>query len=395
MKMMILIFNLVFLLNSLFASDIPLPNWVDLNREKKVIEEFPKFEKKATQPPSDFRIPAEYEPIHAVAVSYTGYTTMVKDVAKAVSNYAGSYVWVMSGPSSMSGVPNEKYVKFSIPIDTVWMRDYGPFGLSKSMENVAIVDTVYRHYQYRTNDDAVPKKIGQIQNLSVYQAPLILDGGNFMVDSKGNLFMTERTYMWNSSKSKEEVNNILRNYFKVKNIHTFEYAGYPNEPLDGTGHVDMFIKLLSDDVVLIADCDTEPFKTTFNKAVEFFKHKTSPNGGNYKILRVKSYYRNGVYYTYTNSLIVNGNVLMPVYSNFPQDNSLAKSVYESVGLRVITINSDASISAGGSIHCITQTIPDIGKIIKREKIEIVKPVNNIDIFPLDKLIKASDYFIPN
>lgn len=374
-----------------FSQEQPLPKWIDEKREKRLIDSFPDFETK-TIPPLDFRTPAEYEPVHAVVVSYTGYTTMIKEIAKSVSNYAGSYVWVMSGPSSMAGVPQDKYVNFSIPIDTVWMRDYGPFGISKQKEKIAIVDTVYRHYQYRVNDDKVPQKIGSIQRIDVYQLPLILDGGNFMVDSKGNLYTTERTYIWNSSKSKDEVNNLLRNYFKVKEIFVFEYAGFPNEPLDGTGHIDMFMKLLSDDTVLIADCDTEPFKTTFNKAVEFFKSRKAPNGKDYRILRTKSYYKNGVYYTYTNSLIVNGNVLMPTYSNYYQSNLDAKAVYESAGLRVISINSDASIVAGGSIHCVTQTIPDIGRIIKREEVEFLKEVK-VELNPIDGIINSATKII--
>ena len=377
----------------LYSDDAPLPNWIDVKRERKVIYA-PLQISTSVVPPQDFRIPAEYEPIHAVLVSYTGYTTMIKEIAKLVSSYADAYVWVMSGPSTMSGVPADRYVNFKIPIDTVWMRDYGPFGLSKRMESVAIVDTIYRHYQYRVKDDAVPEKIAKVQGLNLYQAPLILDGGNFMVDSKGNLFMTERTYFWNRSKSRQEVDDILRKYFKVKNIYTFEYAGYPGEPLDGTGHIDMFIKLLSDDVVVIADCDSEPFKTTFNKAVDFFKNKTAPTGKIYTILRVKSYYSGGVYYTYTNSLIVNGNIIMPIYSKYAQSNYDAKSVYESAGFRVITINSDASISSGGSVHCVTQTIPDIGKIIKREESsEFLKEVKHIPLDPLDKILNISNHFI--
>ncbi len=373
-----------FSISNIYSGEIPLPNWVDTNREKKVVDYFPEISVKI-YPSDDFRMPAEYEPVYAVVMSYTGYTTMIREIAKAVSNYANAYVWVMSGPSSISGVAGEKYVNFSIPVDSVWMRDYGPFGISKQRQNIAIVDTIYRHYQYRKNDDAVPTKISQIQKLAVYPAPIILDGGNFMVDSKGNLFMTERTYIWNSSKPKEEVNNILKNYFKIKNIYTFEYAGYPNQPIDGTGHIDMFMKLLKDDTVLIAECDTEPFKTTFNKASEFFQNRIAPNGNRYKILRVKSYYNNGVYYTYTNSLIVNGNVIMPVYSNYTKSNLEAKAIYESVGFRVITVNSDASISNGGSIHCVTQTIPDVGKIIEKIDVETVKAVNEV-INPATRII---------
>ncbi len=360
----------------LFSLDIdnPLPNWLDLKRETKQTD-FVSIPKTKAIPPSDFRIPAEYEPTSAVLMSYAGYTTMLKEIAKAVSNYAKAYVWVMSGPSSIAGVDKDKYVNFSIPIDTVWMRDYGPFGLSKKMEKVGLVDTIYRHYQYRTNDDVVPQKVAQTQNFSVYGADIILDGGNFMVDSYGNLYMTERTYMWNSGKSKDEVNSILKNYFKVKNIYTFDYAGYPGEPYDGTGHIDMFMKLLNDDTVLIAKNDKEPFKTVFDKAAKFFEDRKAPNGKKYTVLRIDGYYTNNVWYTYTNSLIVNGYVLMPTYSKYSSANSEAQKLYESAGLKVIPINSDQSITAGGSIHCVTQVIPDIGKILKREgNIEVLKEV---------------------
>lgn len=373
----------------------PLPKWLDEKREKKIVDSFPEFDVKITPPP-DFRTPAEYEPVYAVLVSYTGYTAMIKEIAKAVSNYSSAYVWVMSGPNLIEGVLQDRYVNFPIPIDSVWMRDYGPFGISKQKEKIALVDTVYRHYQYRVNDDKVPQRIASIKKLDIYPVPLILDGGNFMVDSKGNLYTTERTYIWNKTKSRDEVNNILRSYFKVKEIFVFEYAGYPNEPIDGTGHIDMFMKLLDDNTVLIADCEIEPFKKVFDKAADFFRSKIAPNGKEYRVLRVKSHYKNRVYYTYTNSLIVNGNVLMPIYSNYPESNLQARTVYESVGLRVIPINSDSSIMAGGSIHCVTQTIPDIGRVIKNEELEFVKSVevNFSTITPIEKILNMMDNSYP-
>ena len=379
----------VFIISTVFvySTEDPLPNWLDPSRESKKIDNI-EFSKTRIAPPPDFRIPAEYEPVSAVVVSYTGYLSMIKEIAKAVTNYGNAYIWVMSGPSSMNGVPKDKYVNFSIPIDSVWMRDYGPFGISKKMEKVAIVDTVYRHYAYRVNDDRVPKKIGEVQRLSVYATDIILDGGNFMVDSYGNLFTTERTYIWNSNKSKDEVNSILKNYFKVKNIYSFEYAGYPGEPLDGTGHIDMFMKLLNDDTILITETDKEPFKSTFEKATKFFEERKSPNGKKYTILKVPGYYESGVWYTYTNSLIVNGYVIMPVYSKYSYANSYAQKIYEQAGLKVITINSDLSIKAGGSIHCVTQTIPDIGKIPHRElEDEMTKDIEIEELKPKESLIK--------
>jgi hypothetical protein len=112
------------------------------------------------------------------------------------------------------------------------------------------------------------------------------------------------------------------------------------------------------------------------------------------VLRVNGYYDNYVWYTYTNSLIVNGYVLMPIYSKYSSSNIEAQKLYEQAGLKVITINSDNSITAGGSIHCVTQSIPDIGKILKREtQKDLSKELEKKDLTPDESLIKNFESFV--
>ncbi|OGS46842.1 MAG: hypothetical protein A3J79_14405 [Elusimicrobia bacterium RIFOXYB2_FULL_62_6] len=341
-----------------FAKDLsnPLPNWIDSGRERA--DGRPPTRMTRAAVPADFRIPAEYEPVSAVVISWAGYTSMLTAIAKGASGAGRAAVWGVDAPASISGVPASQYSQISAPIDTVWVRDYGPFGISASQSKVGIVDAVYRHYQYRRDDDALPTNLGKAKKITVYGMEIILDGGNLMVDSKGNLYMTKRTYIWNSDKSQAQVDAALKAAFKVKNIYTFEYSGYPDEPADGTGHIDMFMKLLNDHTVLISLADTEPFKSNSEKALAFFKGRTAPDGQPYKILTVKGW-DSGAWYTYTNSLIVNNVVLMPSYSGKTKENAEAEAAYKAgmPGVTVIQINSDSSITAGGSIHCVTQTIP--------------------------------------
>ncbi len=244
------------------------------------------------------------------------------------------------------------------PIDTVWVRDYGPFGIS-GKGKVGIVDAIYRHYQYRRDDDALPVNLGAARKIDVYGMRMILDGGNVMVDSYGNLFMTKRTYIWNSGMSQDQVDSALKDGFKVKNIHTFEYAGYPGQPADGTGHIDMFMKLLNDHTILVSVAATEPFKSNSEKAIAFFKGRTAPDGQPHKIITVKGWMESRTWYTYTNSTIVNNAAIIPSYSGHPQEEAAARAAYESgmPGVTVVPVPSDGSITAGGSIHCTTQTIP--------------------------------------
>ncbi|MDD5210089.1 MAG: agmatine deiminase family protein [Elusimicrobiales bacterium] len=331
----------------------PLPNWIDKSREKADGRAPILAPTVRGVTPSDFRMPAEYEPVSAVAVGWASYTPMLTSIAKAVTGDAKAQLWAVGGPASISGVPATSYSRITAPLDSVWMRDYGPFGVSGGKPG--IVDSIYRHYQYRRNDDAVPGVLGKAKNIGVYAMPIIMDGGNLMVDSAGTLFMTKRTYIWNSNMSEDQVNTHLKNYLKVKKIVTFDYAGYPGEPGDGTGHIDMFLKLLNDNTILVSVADTEPFKSNAEKAIEWFKSNKAPNGQPYKVLPVKGWYTDA-WYTYTNSLVVNKVAIIPSYSNSAEEAN-AKAAYESAGYTVVPVLSDDSIVSGGSIHCVTQTIP--------------------------------------
>jgi agmatine/peptidylarginine deiminase len=360
-----------------FALDLnnPLPNWVDARREKADGKPPVIAAGLKSAPPVDFRIPAEYEPASAVVIGWAGYTPMLTGIAKAAANLAHVQLWAAAGPASIPGVPAASYSRINAPIDSVWMRDYGPFGVSAGQGTAGIVDTTYRHYQQRRNDDAFPANLGKAKKIYVYAMPLILDGGNLMVDSKGDLFMTKRTYIWNSDKSEAAVNSALKSYFNVKNIYTFEYSGFPGEPSDGTGHIDMFMKLLNDHTVLISVADTEPFKSNSEKAMAFFKGKTAPDGVPYKVITVKAWDEGGTWYTYTNSLIVNNVAIIPSYSGHPAEEAAAKAAYEAgiSGVTVVQVPSDDSITAGGSIHCTTQLIPSLPKGMKAAGIFTAAP----------------------
>lgn len=342
-----------------YALDLnnPLPNWLDESREQAHAVKAEDTALRAV-PPAGFRIPAEYEPVGAVVISWAGYTDMLASIAQAVTGPGKAYLYAMQAPGTLPGVPAQRYKALNIPIDTVWVRDYGPFGLT-GPGKLGIVDSVYRHYQYRQDDDAMPANLGRAIGVEVFGVSLILDGGNIMFDTKGNLFMTKRTYIWNSSLSPEQVDAALKAQFKVKNIYTFDYSGYPGEPKDGTGHIDMFMKLLNDHTVLISLADTEPFKSNSEKALAWFKGRTAPDGQPYTIVTAKGWASSGAWYTYTNSLIVNNMVMMPSYSGRQKEEAQAIAAYKAgmPGVNVVPINSDDSITAGGSIHCTTQTIP--------------------------------------
>ncbi len=63
--------------------------------------------------------------------------------------------------------------------------------------------------------------------------------------------------------------------------------------------------------------------------------------------------------TYVNSLLVNEVIFMPTFQ-IPETDKAAAQIYESLGFRVIQLDSKNLSNHGmGSIHCITMTYPKV------------------------------------
>ncbi len=349
---------------TVFASNSTssLPNWIDSEIEIKVLDgNLNASSNFRSNTPKDFRLPAEYEPAQAVVLGNKAYRPMLTSILQNVVKYGNARVWNAGNSLLPFNTPkiNQSVDQIFCGLDSAWMRDYGPIGIVEGKKELAIVDSIYRHWQYRRRDDVFPECLSSKKNLTDFSMNLILDGGNYMVDSAGNLFMTKRTYQWNSNLTKEQVDNILKSSLNVKKIHAIDFAGFPNRPLDGTGHIDMIAKLVNDETVLIVESNHSAYKPTLEKAVSYFQSIKTPKGKNYKIIRVPGFVKGRFWYTYSNSLIVNNLVLVPIYSARPDLNEKAIKAYQRAmpNHKIVGINSDASIVKGGSIHCVTQLIP--------------------------------------
>lgn len=306
---------------------------------------------------ADLRVPAEFEPVQSVVIGWREPLSILKDISRALAEDSTVSVIAADGPRQLANLPRDRYEPVECPLNSIWIRDYGPIGIHSETGQVAFVDAIYRHFSSRRSDDRLPQCLAQKLDFPAVKTDLILDGGNFMTDSAGNLFMTNRTYSWNSRMPRAEVDEQLKKIYGAQKIHVLEYAGSPRAPLDGTGHIDMFAKLLSPDTILISEADSEPFRSVFDAAADYFKKIKTSDGRDYNVVRIGGWYNDGTWYTYTNSLLVNGLALVPEYSGQDEKNEQARAIYESAGFRVRMIPSDKSIVRGGSIHCVTQTIP--------------------------------------
>ncbi len=334
----------------------PLPNWATPEEAELERKADPPDVSPRAAPPSGFRVPAEFEPMQVVVLTWAGDEEMLEGIALAAAT-AGADVWVVGGPSAIPGVPEAKYRRLDFRYNSVWARDYGPVGIDEHEHTLAIVDTTYRHYASRPADDAIPCKLAETVGAACFGTGLILDGGNYMTDGRGNAFLTRRVYDWNRQLSTERVDELLKAYLGAETLHILDYASEGGYPADGTGHLDMFAKLLAPCKVLVAETEDEPYKHVTDAAAEYFAALSCGEGKHYEVSRVRAWSQNGTWYTYTNSLIVNRTVIIPFYRD--GDNDAASRVYRSAlpGYEVVGVFSDSTITMGGSIHCVTKDLP--------------------------------------
>ena len=241
-------------------------------------------------------------------------------------------------------------------INANWTRDYGPVS-NVSMDGlVGLVD--FRYYHGRAYDDAIPGKLADHWGVNDFRPSMSFEGGNFMADPQGTCYATEKIYQQNAGYPAEQIAQWMKEYLGCTQLVAYKWP----KGL-GTGHVDMFSKLMNDTTVLLGEYDPElqPVNAEImEENREMLEAVVTEAGESLEVIRLPLPWDDTeVWYTYTNSLIVNDVVLIPVYSGFKDLEAEALQAYEEAapGLERISINSDSIIPAGGAIHCVTMSVP--------------------------------------
>ena len=343
-----------------YAQEAKQPDWKKLHylSEEEMLSGERSILFNETPPPSGtVRFPAEFEPMQAVTIRYPlGIPT---SLVKQLSERTKVYVIVTSQNQNSAdntfrnascNMSNITY--FNMPTDSYWVRDYGPWYIFNDMEP-AIVDNVYN--RPRQNDNKVPVYMGQQLGLTVYGMNLTHTGGNMMEDGRG-VGVSDELVLDENNNNETNVRNKMRNYLGIDPYHiTIDPQG------DYIAHVDCWGKFLAPDKILIAQLPaSNSHYADYEEVAEFFANTNCCWGYPYKVYRV---YEPGGYTLapYTNSLIVNKTVFVPLGSNNTHNNN-ALAVYQQAmpGYEIIGVtgangtpwqNTDA-------LHCRTRGVMD-------------------------------------
>lgn len=352
-----------------------------------------------TPPGGRLRTMAEWEEIQGLTITWTSYQSTLREIVRAARLETHVYI-VCSDSNTVKNylttynVPLSNISYIIAPYNTVWMRDYGQNTVYKNdVDSLMLVDWIYN--RPRPKDDTLPRVLGRFMNIPLYettQSPydLIHTGGNFMSDGFGTAFSSNLVVDENPQHTVPEIDSIMNWFMGID-----RYIKMPTLPYDGIHHIDMHMKLLDEQTLLMGQY---PVGVSDGPQIEanlqyVLSNYNSKFGTPYKVIRIPQppdqygdYPDNGgAYCTYANAVFVNKTVILPLY--YQQYDTTALRIWHEAlpGYNIVGINCNTIIQASGAIHCITHSIGvDDPLLISHQPLP--NTTNTVTPYPVDAFI---------
>ncbi|MFO7790532.1 MAG: agmatine deiminase family protein [Bacteroidales bacterium] len=312
-------------------------------------------------PPENPRSIAEFEPNEGVIVQANNIGNFqVPDLLLFILAQETT-LYVVCDDQGVADIVTNNFINYGINVnnvefifyhaDTYWTRDYGPWFIEYNDNSVGITNFGYNRDVFY--DNAAPLAIADFFDIESFDMPIVHTGGNYMTDGYGTTASCDVLYYENNCLTENQVHDSLYHYLGLTNYHIL------SDPLNSyLQHIDCWGKFLAPDKIMILEVpsDNSNYQDLENMA-EYWTNQTSPYGNKYQVHRV--FTPNGQ--PYTNSLIVNDKVLVPMNPNFGNDCYLdALDSYQQAmpGYEIIGVPYESWWSMD-ALHCRTNEVPEL------------------------------------
>lgn len=202
-----------------------------------------------------------------------------------------------------------------------WARDGIPVPVMDKSNSLVVVDARYGHY---FEPDA---EIARMFGAGLEKHDFYFEGGNFQANAAGDCMMV------NHGAHVKIPDEIFTGKYGCRQMIRLPFV-------DGIGHVDEHARFISEKVIV----------------TDLPQYKDLLQGKGFTVHMLPK--PSGAFETYVNSLIMNDQVIVPVFGRSTDAQALA--VYQSLGLRASGAKSNSLSNKGqGSVHCITMTYPKV------------------------------------
>jgi agmatine/peptidylarginine deiminase len=334
----------------------------------------------------DIRVAAEWEPVVGVLIGWPLQLpkALVIEMAKDVDLYVtvGDCVNEQCAARAFAdwGI-DQKRVHFIVTRQGsgyYLTRDWGPFAVFDGRGNFGLVDGQYLDYplggirdrrpmwltrlkrvDYRS-DDGAPAAVAQALGQRRTELPLALTGGNVAFDGHGTGFASRIMLAENRAHGISEA-QFLGALKQEMGIDRFHFV--PNFERLGIQHVDCLFKLLDEERILIKRAPPDhPAFGYIEESACYLSRLTNVYGRPYQILRIDTpRYQKRKLANYTNSIIVNRRILVPLFG-IPADLAALETWRNAMpGYQVIGFPYDGW-TASDALHCRVRGIWDSGML---------------------------------
>jgi len=285
---------------------------------------------------------------------------------------------------------------YVLPSIDVWHRDSGPIFVVNDQSELAVTEWGFNGWGSYPNhgerEKHIPQSVAGILGIPCFKAPIVTEGGAIEVNGTGSLIATRSSILndnRNPGVSQLDVEKTFEDYLGVTNV--IWLSGAPPEVCekelgDGTDyHVDIAARFVNKNTVLYTwtDDKSDPRYPYLVKHLQELKASRDEEGNALNLLAIETP-KNGVYTTgdrfdftlgcyhdadetaaeftdasYTNYLVANNIVLMPVFGNVNDQKArelLGECFHDRkvIGVPCVTLTAE-----GGAVHCVTQQQPAV------------------------------------
>jgi len=271
-----------------------------------------------------------------------------------------------------------------------WMRDCGPTFVVDGRGGVRGVDWDFNAWGGLVNglyfpwdlDQAIAQKVIEIERLSRYKAPLVLEGGSIHVDGQGTCFTTGECLLSpgrNPDLSRIEIENLLKEYLNVDKVLWIPRGVYNDET---RGHVDNLACFLQPGVVALTWTDDRS-DPQYERSAEAFDYLMTVTDARQRSIVVHKIHQPDPVYiqpdeaggvdvvagslprqagdrlaaSYVNFYFCNGGAVVPIFGVAQDRPALDTLQMLLPDRKVVPVPAREILLGGGNIHCITQQQP--------------------------------------
>lgn len=365
-----------------------------------------------------YRMPAEYETHHGCLMIWptrpgswiyegkgakSAFSQVALSIAKSENLYmladkehvkeAEDYLMKKKLEMEQQGAHFQKVKVIEMETDDAWARDVGPTFVVNDKKQIRGIDWQFNAwggeydglYASWDKDDQVANKFCKILEKDIYDAKhFVLEGGSIHVDGEGTALVTEACLLSpgrNPKMSKEEIENMLKDYLNVEKVIWIVHGIYQDETNEHVDNVCAFVK--PGEVVLAwTDDENDPQYAYSKECLDILEKEKDAKG---RAIKVHKLYIPQIPVTltekecagyvfeegederevgerlaasYVNFYIANKAVIVPQFRDC--NDKKAIEVLEAIfpDREMIPIQARDIIVGGGNIHCITQQIPE-------------------------------------